>query len=338
MSKSLDLRHIALLLTVVCVCAAARSTPADAQTAAQVQARIDTMRDSLRLTQRELDVARSRRILVVNDSLVSEGVTVRFPASAVAERDRVAIREGISSAREALDARFGAGAARLVEGSEWLLGFQGLQEGRTAKVGFVEGRVLAGRYDRFARTPLSASEVEDYVLELAGRQLLQRDLVVKAFANGAFSLVPQDRAFYVAQRQLAISPSSVARRCAAGAASACRTILDQNAQAQWFAPTDTIPRNGRAIARGVNASLVTVAMEIGGEGAIDRLAEPDSSADAIVILAHAAGVTPDSLLHAWTARLQEESTQSAHPSMPFALSAVFWCGIFLLAATRRRPQ
>jgi len=83
---------------------------------------------------------------------------------------------------------------------------------------------------------------------------------------------------------------------------------------------------------------VTGALDVGGARAIDVLSKPNESDNPIIILAEAAGVTPDSLLQTWNARLQDATAQSAHPSLPLAASAVFWCGIFLMAATRRRPR
>jgi len=313
-------------------------TSADAQTAAEMQQRILVMRDSLKATQMRLQEARNRKTLALDDVLVSEGVTVRFPGAQMNERNRNALREGIRAARSTLDDRFGAGSARLVDGSEWLLVFNGVTRNRREFVGFVDGRDPTAQLNHLVSLPLAPADVEGFVLEIAGRKLLHSESVVGAFAGGAFFLTPADEAFYVARRQLAVSASSVARRCATGALGACRTIFDPAASADWFAAPDSVPRDGRPIPRGVNASLVTVALDLGGARAIDVLSKPNESDNPIIILAEAAGVTPDSLLQTWNARLQDATAQSAHPSLPLAASAVFWCGIFLMAATRRRPR
>jgi hypothetical protein len=327
-------RVVAAILIVGC-CA---TTSVDAQTSAEVRQRIRVLGDSLKATQARLQAARDRKTLALDDVLVSEGVTVRFPGEAMSERNRNALREGISAARNALEERFGAGSARLLDGSEWLVLFNGVSRNRREFVGFVEGRNPTAQLNRLVSLPLAPSDVERFVLEIAGRKLLQPESVVGTFAGRAFFLTPQDEAFYVARRQLAVSTSSVARRCAKGALGACRTILDPAASADWFATSDTVPRDGRPIPRGVNASLVTVALDLGGARAIDVLSKPNESDNPLTILADAAGVTPDSLLQTWTARLQDATMQSAHPSLPLAASAVFWCGIFLMAATRRRPR
>jgi hypothetical protein len=79
-------------------------------------------------------------------------------------------------------------------------------------------------------------------------------------------------------------------------------------------------------------------LEIGGPRALERLATPAPAEDAVSRLAEAAGTTPDSLLMVWSAKLQEDTEANATPSIPLAASAALWCGIFLLAATRRRPR
>lgn len=313
-------------------------TAADAQTAAEMQQRIRVMSDSLKATQKRLQEAKNRKTLVLDDVLVSEGVTVRFPGAALSERNRNALREGISDAQRTLEDRFGAGSARLLEGGEWHLIFNGVSRNRREFVGFVDARNPTAQLNHLVSLPLAPADVERFLLEIAGRKLLHAESVVGAFAGAAFFLTPPEESFYVARRQLAASTSSVARRCATGALGACRTILDPAASANWFAASDSVPRNGRPIPRGVNASLVTVALDLGGARAIDVLSKPNASDNPIIILAEAAGVTPDSLVQTWNARLQDATEQSAYPSLPFAASAVFWCGIFFMVATRRRPR
>jgi len=329
------LRHAAaLVLALTCLtpCAAALG----AQTAAEMSQRIHAMQDSLQATRARYDARRARATLPLNDSIVTDGVTVLFHA-ALAARDRAAVRQGIADARSLLDTRFGAGAAKLVEGTVWSIMSVAQFDGRAPTAGFVEGRVPRER-SRVAGMPLRAEDVEDVVLQRAAHRLLDRAPVVAAFTAGTYDFNEQDRPLYIAQKMLALSASSVARRCAAGAIGACRTILDSHAADQWFAATDTVPPNGRAIPPGVKASVLGVALELGGTRVIDALARPQASDDAVAILADAAGVTPDSLLHSWTTQLQAAATETAAPPFPLAATAAFWCGIFLLAATRRRPQ
>jgi hypothetical protein len=312
---------------------------AHAQTAADMRQRISTMADSLKASQRRLEEARSRNAINLDDVLVSDGVTVRFPAAEMSERSRDAVREGIGAARQTLEDRFGAGSARLMDGLEWHLLFNMVRIGRRHYVGFATpDQNQSVRISNLVSLPIAPSDVERFVLQLAGRKLVQSGSVIGAFTGGAFFLTPEEEAFYVAQRHLAVSTSSVARRCAKGALGACRTILDPAEAANWFAVSDTIPRDRRPIPLGVNASLVTVALDLGGARAIDLLAQPSQEGNPITLLAEAAGVTPDSLLKTWNVRLQNATVDSAHPSLPLAASAVFWCGIFFIAATRRRPR
>jgi hypothetical protein len=162
--------------------------------------------------------------------------------------------------------------------------------------------------------------------------------LIDAFIGSGFTFATQERAFYMAMRHLATSHSSVARRCADGAIGACRTIFDARAADQWFGPDDSLPNDGRPFPRWIHGTVVQVALEIGGPRAMEQLSSPAPADDAVSRLAAAAGTTPDSLLMAWSAKLREGTEENAAPSIPLAASAAFWCGIFLLAATRRRPR
>lgn len=329
------LRAVAVVLALGC----GMPSTADAQTAAELRQRISVMADSLKASQRRLEEARDRKAINLDDMLVSDGVTVRFPAAEMSERNRNAVREGIGAARQTLQDRFGTGSARLMDGIEWHLLFNMVRIGRKHYVGFATpDQNQSRRISNLVPLPIAPSDVERFVLQLAGRKLVPSGSVLGAFTGGAFFLTPEEEAFYVAQRHLAVSASSVARNCAKGALGACRTILDPAEAANWFSVSDTIPRDRRPIPVGVNASLVTVALDLGGARAIDLLAQPRQEGNAVTLLAEAAGVTPDSLLKTWNLRLQNATVESAHPSLPLAASAAFWCGIFLFAATRRRPR
>ena len=334
----------ALMIGAV-LCVAAPMTAraqARAQGRAELDARIGRMQVSIKATQARLNAVRQRVAVRLDDSLVSDGVTVLFPAAALRERDRDHVRDGIAAARHALDERFGAGASSILDGDLWSVSFPSSTR-RTLDIGLLTaGRDPTGRQGVTIPMPIESARIEQYVLARAGRRLTAMNAGLGVFAAGAVSLEPQPRAYHVAYRQLVVSRSSVARRCATGVVIACRTILDDRAVAQWFDASDTLARGPRPVPRGVNASLVVFTLERGGAKALATLSAPraagDSLADPIALLADAAGTTPDQLLQAWNATLRAASDQSIAPSMLLVATAAFWSGVFLLVSTRRRPR
>ncbi len=336
--------RLARILSVVPLLAAAMlampASRADAQSSAELGQRVAALADSMKATQKLLNVERVRQALPLDDSLVVDGVTVLFPGIAIDARNRNAVREGIIDARRSLDERFGAGTSSLLDGDLWSITFPNhAPNAPFERAAFAEGR------DPSARTrngdyslPLSAGEIEDFMLSRAGRRLMQRNAVLDEFVGVAFSFRDNERQAYVARRLLALSASSVARNCAAGAMSACRTVLNPQARDKWFAPSDSARPNARAVPLGVHGSLARTALDVGGPRFLQAISAPNTSDEPLVILATAAGVTPDSLLRAWSAGLNESGATNAEPTLAFAAAAFFWSGFFLLIATRRRPR
>lgn len=312
--------------------------PLRAQSAADVTQRIAQMQDSIRATQVRLESARNRHTLAADDSIIADGVTVQFPSLAISEQDRAALRAGIAAGRRSLAKEYGEAASQLVDGDRWSVMFWTERNGRYETASLLAGPDMSSIQRQYVRMPLKADAIAAFVRDRAGHRLAVRDSIIAAFIGGGFTLEPQERAFYMARRHLVTSRSSVARRCADGALGACRTIFDARASDRWFAPEDSVRGDGRPFPRWVNGTVVQVALEMGGPRAIERLASPAPAEDAISRLAAAAGTTPDSLLIAWSGKLQEGTDQNASPSLPLAASAAFWCGLFLLAATRRRPR
>lgn len=331
-------RSISLGISLGVLALSLLSAPAQAQTSAELAARIAVLEDSIKATQALIRAAQVRESLALDDSVVSEGIVILFPAAALSEDDRSALREGIVRANASLAERYGSDATHLLDGEVTSINFQS----RTARgydvAVFVDGRSSSGAAGRALPMPLERGAVERYLLGRAGQRLMRRDPALQAFAGAAFSLIPNEADFYVARRQLAVSRSSVARRCAEESVSACRTLLDIRHPDGRFAPGDSVPRSNVAVPQGVHGSLVVVALELGGAKALNAIGQTDGLDEPVAILAQVAGVTPDSLLRAWGQRLSASGGTSASPSLPFTAAVVGWCGIFLLAATRRRPR
>ena len=327
-----------MLSLVAIACLAMPREPLPAQTAAELSQRVAALQDSIRATQARLRAARDRHTLAIDDSIAIEGVTVRFPLRALSERDRSAIRNGIADGRRTLVADHGEAAARLVDGDAWSIVLWSQRNGRYEAAALVAGDAGPNAQRSIVSMPLHAADIASFVQGRAGQRLAARDSVITAFIGSGLTLEPQGRAFYMAMRHLATSRSSVARRCADGAIGACRTIFDARAAGEWFGPDDSTPNDGRPFPRWIHGTVVQVALEIGGSRTLEQLSSPAPADDAVSRLAAAAGTTPDSLLMAWSAKLREGTEQNATPSLPLAASAAFWCGIFLLAATRRRPR
>jgi len=309
-----------------------------AQTAAELTQRVAVMQDSIKATQARLSAARVRHTLAPDDSIVANGVTVRFPSRALSERDRAAIRDGIADGRRTLTEDHGDAAARLLSGDRWNIFLSAQRNGRYETASLIATTAGPNAQRSIISVPLDATDIASFARTRAGQRLATQDSILNAFIGSGLTLHPQERAFYLAMRHLATSRSSVARHCADGRITACRTIFDTGASEQWFAPNDSIPNGGRPFPQWIHGTVVQVALEIGGPRAFERLATPASAEDAVSRLAEAAGTTPDSLLTVWSAKLREGTEANATPSIPLAASAAFWCGIFLLAATRRRPR
>lgn len=314
------------------------SAPVGAQSSTDLARDIAALRDSIKVTQALLNERANRLALTADDSLTADGVTVLFPRAALTASDEEAVRAGLAQAKRDLNARYGAGAERLLDGDFWNVRVAGQRDGRYDVASLQAGRRNAVGGGRAIALPVKPEAVKVFALARAGTRLLERDPKLSAFASGSFTFASDEPALHVARFRLAVSNSSVARRCADGVLRACRLVLNPNESDRWFAPGDSVRGNGRPIPKAVHGSLVTVAMELGGARAMNALGESHDLDEPVAILAKAAGITPDSLLVAWDSRLRTASVSRARPALSFAASAVAWWGIFLLAATRRRPR
>lgn len=309
-----------------------------AQTAAELGARVAALQDSVKAIQTLIREEQARAALPLDDSVMAGGIVIRFPSVALSTSDRDALRDGIAQASSSLASQFGEDATQLLTGEATLLNVRSRTDGKYEAAVFTEAGTAANTAGRSVTLPLTSDVVAGYLLERAGRRVMQRDSVLRAFGGTAFSLNPNPSDFYIARRQLAMSRSSIARRCGEGSVPACRTVLDIRYPKRRFAAGDTIPGSNSPFPQGVHGTLLTVALGIGGGNALQAIGTTEGLDEPVAILATVAGVSPDSLLRAWSERLRESGDENVTPSFSFAAAVVGWCGIFLLAATRRRPQ
>ena len=83
------------------------------------------------------------------------------------------------------------------------------------------------------------------------------------------------------------------------------------------------------------ATLLATAFEIGGRSAYHRLVTAKGTpGDGLAL---AAGVSTDSLVTAWRARVLTAAPSSSAPTIPEAALFAGWCAIFGVVAARRRP-
>jgi hypothetical protein len=185
----------------------------------------------------------------------------------------------------------------------------------------------------------------DQLSQLAQRRAAQIAVALHPAVNdyvGAASRLDTDPLyFYFAQRQLAISPSARARRCAQGMLAACRDVLSTDAT-RWYDPGQTGDAALRArlpFTHDVRSSLLSLAIELDGPAVLRTLrAGGPASADPIAVMAGAVDRTPDELLAAWQVKRADAAGERAAPSVPLAATSIVWFGLFLVAASRRRPR
>lgn len=225
-------------------------------------------------------------------------------------------------------------------------------------------------------SPVAVDEVERFVLMSAGVSLVAATPALRHMAGYA-AFMPNEEIFAEVARRLATSWSGTARRCATGAVAACETLLrpfdGATDPTRYYDPVDfkaivtvgrlpalgdsvffaerracldgneavcarlmdrvDIPDPFNAASRG---TLLTYAIEIGGSEAVARAAER-KDASSVEAAAHIAGVSPDSLLIGWRARVFRalDETRGA-TTVPLFFTTLAWSGILLALAARRR--
>lgn len=178
-------------------------------------------------------------------------------------------------------------------------------------------------------------------------------------------------------RRIATSWSGTARRCAAGAVDSCSILIapfdPSSGPARYYDPVDlrAVVAAARLPALGdsayfagrkrcldgddatcariapsidvpdpfnpmVRGTALMHAIELGGRDAVGRAREK-ADAPPLEALAYIAGVSPDSLVASWHARVHRAlDEQRGAPEAPLLLASLGWGALFLLVARRRR--
>lgn len=165
-------------------------------------------------------------------SLTHGTMTVHYTPSMLDEGDRARITEGLQQGEAALRERFGSSALAPLAGANfWVDGARGVPRARQwLQIG------TSPRTDLFARTllrPIDPAAVAELVIDLAGAGLPGGIPSLGAYVE-TVRLVPTPAQFEEAGRELALSISAAARRCAAGNVAACRAVLTPYTVAAGF--------------------------------------------------------------------------------------------------------
>lgn len=226
--------------------------------------------------------------------------------------------------------------------------------------------------------PIDVDAVSRFVQErmaaMIGVRLREMDGYGSASMFGGFT--PEE--WHIAARDLSLSWAAVGRRCAAGNIAACTDVVSpfkrEGALERYFDPSDyraivasaeilpgadsTAYASRQRCRDGADTACVRIidvvripnpvgymiretfaihAFDLAGGEALKRL-ETAPRGDAVAMLAHVAGVTPDSLVRSWRARLTVALSEGYVGNGAVLLSTLSWCVLLLLATGRRRPS
>lgn len=364
-----DLRGLVLALLLL----ASGTAPAAAQELAEWNRRLA---ESYAQLVSATDAMKAGSVKRVYDRVVRDGeLSVSFAAGDLSARDSAAIARGLANANETLRARFGEAGVALTVNARWTVDSYGESERRVLDwVGFQRAEDWQNRQDM--RKPIDPALVAGMVIARAGERLVSRTRALNQY-NGWAALQPDDRLYAEVGRRLSTSWAGAARRCAAGAIGACATVLapfDADAEpTRYFDASDfryvvasarlpALSDSSYFAARrqcidgadsvcaaiigrvpmidplnaSVRGTLLAHAIELGGTDALVRAAA-QADTPPMEALARIAGVSTDSLVASWHARVYaalDEERATTDPSL--LLSSVAWGGLLLLVATRRR--
>ena len=114
------------------------------------------------------------------------------------------------------------------------------------------------------------------------------------------------------------------RACLDGAPTSCERIIHRVRIPDPFSST-------------LRATLVTHALELGGRGALDRLAESGMEPSPVHLLAQVAGVSEDSLVASWQRRTARSLEEERGSQLPLTLAVLGWATLAFVGASRRKP-
>lgn len=329
-SRSAAWCAVALLSLLPVLVSAQQAVP----TLAQLDADLARMSVDVKAAQARLDAARRSAVLAADDSVVVEGITIHVNRSMIVESDRKSIEAGVRAGLRDLRKR-GGSSARLLDGDVWSIE---TSAGARDAVWMRPGVGARASWGLAVSHPIRSEQVRRFTIQRAGQRVSELHPKVSAFVGTAYTLESPDRVYHVAHRNFVTSSSSVARRCATGALSACATIFDERQREQWYDATDSIRPGRGPVPASARASLLTYAMEINPDTVMQRLLNRRAVGETgVAVLASAAGISEDDLLRGWHHKLTGAGRTRATPDLGTTLSSLLWAGLFLIVAIRRRP-
>lgn len=183
-----------------------------------------------------------RARLVAKDTVRAAGIAVAIFAQDPPAGARDLLAEGLTRGRDALAARWGSGALALIDTLTWQMGVRGQRLAALQPLWLAAGRGASQTTTMELGRQVDPATVERFVVRHAGTRLARVVPAIGEYGGPAVSLDGEPVIFEVAARELALSWSSVARRCHAGALADCRAILSDPADTArlgtWYDPAD----------------------------------------------------------------------------------------------------
>lgn len=315
---------------------AAASANDQATALAEVRARVDALRDSVRIAKAAYDRARADITASLTDTLTVGTRRVLIAPHTLSDADIAALREALERHEAELRERFGPSASALLDSIPWQL---------TRRPGGRSVSITA-RADEGAPTvapftlPLDREALQRFARSQAGVRARTLHPALPRFVGGELTLTPDSTQIRLAKRSLALGSSSVGRRCALGAVGSCRALLTDAtgdaAKSLWYAADDEAASLRYPYSAHVRSSFGAHALSLGGADAINRLQAADRNADPLSVLATVAGMSPDAVIESWTKALDATDGTARAPMLPITLGTLAWCGLLVVVATRRR--
>ncbi|MBX3173182.1 MAG: hypothetical protein KF709_02115 [Gemmatimonadaceae bacterium] len=310
---------------------------------------LDSLRHATATMGDSVDAARTRWITsvrrgttVYDDSLVHEGVTLLFGRSSITDESMLRIREGITQGVAALERQLPGAAEILLAGDAWgiqpsKMSFEFASQ-REDVLRLAPGRDRFARGGRTLRLPVDTKVVREWVVDRAGQRLADLHPGLRALVGNAAILATDDAVHRTAARSLALSRSSVSRRCITGVTAACSALLSPD-DAGWWDPEERPRIRTLAVLPAVGVSALAFAIEEGGSDFLRAVkARESESLDAVPLIAAALQRPVDDVLTSWLSRLQ--SARIAATSVPagLLLSSLLWSVAFAAVVAIRRPR
>lgn len=312
----------------------------EAQTAAELAARRDSIEYRYAYARLALESAENLARAVPNDSLLLHGSVLRFNSTNLEERERRSLTRAFDAAAAELTGLFGADAVSLLSAQEWLVTVMHARSRRVEPSLVLEALdEESGPPMQSLSLPLDVPLVEARIRHQAGRNLLRSQPRLAEWLGAVFPISDATTTHYFAHRQLALHQSSPARRCAHGNITACADILDASARARWFDPGDEANPD-RAPASGlVRESLLRYAVDVDGPALLRAVAaETDSTMEPLAFIAAAVGQRPEEFLTGWQAQLAASGAVRVRAPPRNIATVLAWVALCGMVATRRRPQ